>query len=82
MDKQELKQAKDWATDCHNKEDFGMRSKMSLSCLSTQINQIRIEENRLTRNYKRALKEAQDHRLNCERDLIKEYRNRDKQFNV
>lgn len=81
MNKQELTNAKKWATQTHNKEDFNTRTKMSISCLSTQINQILIEERRLKDNYRRALKEAQDHRRNCEQGLIRLYRERNNENN-
>lgn len=71
MNKQEITNAKNWATQFHNKEVYETRHKMCISSLSTQINQIAIEERRLLDSYKQSLKKVQSHRLNCEEDLIK-----------
>lgn len=75
INKDELRQARDFFSERFNQHSFNERHKMGVFTLVTQINQIMIEKGRLKRSYQRALKEVNDHLNNCSRDLIKEWKN-------
>lgn len=72
--KEDTKKAYKYFTDQFNSKPFEDRKEIVAYTLQIQINQIKIERQRLLNTYRKADIEAREQQENCERDLRKYYK--------